>query len=74
MEWLNFFLGTPKRFLGTCTGIAIATAVIKPELIHIAVARLIEAVNPILGPVFQLALLVMAIRIMFSGFCNNKKK
>ena len=73
-EWVSFFIGSPKRFLSTCAGIAVVAAIIKPELVLWVVVRLLEAVNPVLGPILQLAFLVMAIRIMFSGFCSKKKK
>jgi len=73
-KWFSFFLSTPKRFLGTCAGIALIVAIIEPSLVHIAAARLFEAINPLIGPLLQLLIIGAGIKIMFSWLSGGGRK
>lgn len=72
--WIRFFLGTPKRFLGTCAGLAILAAIIEPSLLQVVAERLMNAFGPLFGPLLQLAIVLFGFKVVFSGFCGRGKK
>ncbi len=72
--WINFFFGTPRRLLASLVAAAIIAVLIEPGLLGLAVARLMIALEPVLGPIIQLVIIVLAFRIIFSVFSGGRKK
>ena len=67
-HWIRFFVGTPRRFLATLAGIGLIVVMINPLLLAIAVARLIDAISPILGPALTILIVLAGIRIILGSF------
>ena len=72
--WTRFFFGTPRRLLATVVAIGIIAVLIEPSLLALAVSRLMQAAEPILGPVIQLVIIGFAFRIVFRGIFGGGKK
>jgi len=58
--WLRFFFGTPQRFVTTSVAIGLVLVVLNPNILNIAVNRMVYALSPLLGP-------ALAICIVFAG-------
>jgi hypothetical protein len=67
MAWFRFFLGTPRRFCVTLAVLALATVVIFPSLLALAVARLLAAVMPLIGPALMIVIVFAGLRMIVGG-------
>ena len=67
-QWVRFFLGTPQRFLATLAGIGLIVVIFNPLLLAVAVNSLLEAINPLLGPVLAILIVLAGIRIILGSF------
>ena len=65
MEWVRFFLGTPRRFLTTFSIVALLLVVAFPGLLRFAIERLLIEISPLFGPAFGILLLAAAFRLIF---------
>ncbi len=75
-EWLNFFVGTPKRFLVCCVVIAAAAVVSKiwPGVIQSSLVNLTHEIKPVLEPLLVLVIILVGIRFAVSGLRSKPKK
>jgi uncharacterized membrane protein len=67
-QWMQFLFGTPRRVIGTLIAMFFIAVIINPQILHFIFARLMCAINPILGPIIQLAIVFFGIRYMFRAF------
>ncbi len=74
MQWIQFFLGTPRRLLATLAAGFVVVVLVEPSILAVLVGRFVAAVDPILGPVIQLIVIGFALRIMFRGLFGGGKK
>jgi hypothetical protein len=76
-NWLNFFVGSPKRFLWTCFGIFILFAMSAPNYAAQALANVVNvfvaAFGPSAGPLLTLAIAIGGIWIIIRGIFPKKK-
>lgn len=67
--WFRYFLGTPQRFIRTLVAVAIAWCLFDPaafaQALSNAVWEFLNALQPLLGPVIQLLVLGLAVKVMF---------
>lgn len=78
-DFFRIFVGTPRRFLFTIVGLAAIYCVFNPGWLAGLLQRLLHeilvAVNPLLSPLFQLAIVVFAIAFIFrAAFRGGKRK
>lgn len=75
-EWLNFFIGTPKRFLVCCVVIAAAAVVSKiwPGVIQSSLTSLTHEVRPIFESLLVLVVILIGLKFVFSGLRSKPKK
>jgi len=77
-RWVDFFFGTPRRFLGSVVGICLLAVVINPSLLERAVDRLVGifldvvqqllvGLSPLLGPALTLIIVFAGIRMILGG-------
>jgi len=76
-KWINFFLGTPQRFLCTVAGIGVVICAINPTILVVALCNLRDAVlrglGPLLGPVLAIVIVFAGLKMIFSGIGGKKK-
>lgn len=67
-QWIQFFLGTPRRFLGTLVALGFATIVVYPEGFRALVDRVIFALSPAIAPLITAGIIWLLLRnILTSG-------
>jgi len=71
-DWFGYFFGTPQRLVRTLIVLGLITAVVFPELLYIAVDRLLLALMPLLGPALTLIIVFAGIKMIFGG--SKKRK
>ena len=65
--WVNFFFGTPQRFLYTLLGLSIAVVLVWPGLLRMAMERLVMELSPLLAPVLTVFVIFIGLRVMCGG-------
>lgn len=78
-RWIGFFVGTPQRFLITLAALVGLYSVANPGWLQGAVRQLghefFSAVNPLIPPLFQLAVIVAVMAwIIRAPFRKGGKK
>ncbi len=70
-RWINFFLGSPQRFLGTLVGVGFVICLISPTLferaLNQAITAVITALQPLIGPCLTLIIVFAGIRMILGG-------
>ncbi|HEY4490243.1 MAG TPA: hypothetical protein VJC12_03245 [Candidatus Paceibacterota bacterium] len=66
-EWLQYFFGTPRRFLITAAFIGLIVVMISPGLLATAVARFINEMMPLIGPALTVLIVFAGIRLILFG-------
>ena len=69
-QWVQFFLGTPQRFCVTALVVGLITVMVFPELLAVAIERLLVAMMPLMAPALTVLIVLAGIRMMFG---SNKK-
>lgn len=76
-NWVQFFVGTPKRFLWTCLGVFVALAAIMPTQAALALGNVISvfvtAFGPSAGPLLSIAIAIGGIWIVAKAIFPKKK-
>lgn len=76
--WVRFFLGTPRRFLGTLGGLTAMFGLFFPEVVGAAVhnlfVALIQAILPLVQPLLVIGFALFGIKVIISGIFPKKKK
>ncbi len=74
-EWLKYFFGTPRRFLGSTVGIGIIISLIHPEIFAQALSKSVGAIvvslQPLIGPALTVIIVFAGLRMVF--FWARKK-
>jgi hypothetical protein len=65
--WVNFFLGTPQRFLYTLLGVSVIVVLAWPGLLRMAMERLVMELSPLLAPMLTIFVIFIGLRVMFGG-------
>lgn len=78
-EWLHFFLGSPRRFLGTAIALFVLFSMVAPNTAALAMSNVLNAFvlafGPALGVLFQIAIALWAIwYVMLKPFMPKEKK
>ena len=69
MTWLRFFIGTPQRLMRTLLVIValVVFSHLYPGTIANGLHQLVWEIQPIVGPILTLVLVVIGIRIILTG-------
>lgn len=67
-EWVRLFFGTPRRTLWSIAGIVAILGVLYPPAIGFVFRRLLEAFAPLIQIAVHLAVTILLIGIVLSGF------
>lgn len=76
MQFIRFFIGTPRRFLATVvvTVVLMIWVHLHPGVLAMALAQLFnELVMPLAGPFFLLCLIFGAFRVIFGGMGGGRR-
>ena len=73
MEWVRFFLGTPRRLVTTFAVAGLIVVMIYPGLLRMAVERLMTELAPLLGPAITILIVFAGIRMILFGGNGGKK-
>jgi len=63
-EWFRFFLGSPERFLRTTIGLCIIAVLVKPSILVDAVNHVFIAIQPLIGPLITIAIVLYGIKLI----------
>ena len=66
-QWFRYFLGTPQRFLRSFVVVGLIVVILNPGLLALAVNRFLGEMNPLIGPLLQIGIVVAGIRIILFG-------
>jgi hypothetical protein len=67
VRWFHHFFGTPRRLTTTLICLALVVVVVSPGLLALAVARLVQAVSPLLGPALTILIVLAGLRTILHG-------
>jgi hypothetical protein len=67
MDWVRYFIGTPQRATRTMIGIALITVLYNPALLVKALGGVMAAVQPLIGPVLSLLIVLAGLRFILQG-------
>ena len=62
--YTKYFFGTPKRLMVSCIVIAGLIVIAFPNILKVAVDRIVLALTPLLGPALALLIVVAGIKYM----------
>ena len=78
MDWVRFFVGTPRRFLATMVVPMMIFAYFRPDIIQTSLHNLLEAlllaVAPFVEPLMVLAVVCIGLGMMLRGVWSGGKK
>ena len=72
-QWIEFFLGTPKRTCWTLGLIASVTVIATPGLLARIADRLVTELAPLVNLVFIGAMVALGLRLLLSPLFGKKK-
>ncbi len=76
MQFVTFFLGTPRRFFLSLCSLGLVLAYFRPDVIETSLSNFltaaINAVGPLAPPLLVLLLVILGYKIMFSSFTKKK--
>lgn len=64
MNYVRFFLGTPRRLLTTLVGLGLVIVMISPGILETAANRLVVAMMPLLAPALMIIIVFAGVRII----------
>jgi hypothetical protein len=74
MEYVRFFLGTPRRLIWTLAVLGVVWAAIDPTWVARGVAGLLTALMPVVELALVGGIMLFGLRTMVSGLTGSPKK
>jgi len=83
-EWFRYFVGTPQRAMRTFIAIVVITFILFPAILRVVIERFIAELSPlfaraatatsqIIGPLFTLVILLLALYILVAPLLRRLK-